>query len=305
MDKFLTICLHQVVGILYSVAEIASIGILMVSAVLTTVGLVRFSIFLVRAVVSTSGLVNSLNLVTEDIELPVDGGMREHTAVYRDDSTISAFTLGWFKPRIYLSTGLINKFDKDALDIVLCHEQGHVDRRDPLKSVIAGAVSELFWYVPLVKSGVERLRLKAEVACDGYAVAVGHDPMVVAKTLLNVAEAVPSRATVLAFGAVKSQLEVRVRALLGENILGSIRIPVGVVLASILIVGMILMASMAVISAQVDPGGSFSVIQSTIGSCDEGHGEGDLLIRLGIECPHCGPDTYEDPVTGPPTCHSS
>jgi len=308
MEKLLTFCLHQLLGVFYSISEWATLTILAVSSVLLTVGLFRMSVYLVKTLTSTNRLICSLgDLVTERrISLDCGSGMQQIPVnVISSDEKRAAFSMGWLKPAIYMTSALIESSTPPALDIILRHELSHCRRRDPLRIMLLNAVSELLWFVPVIKPQVDNWTLAAEMACDKSALDAGHDKLDVAKVLVELA-APPILAghhASPALSSIRDHLEFRVKSLLGENSFKSARIRPGLIIASLLIVSSILISSTAVITVSMDPGGQVTMLQQTVGACTYGHHESDFLSNFGIECPHCGPSVYETETASPPMCH--
>lgn len=84
----------------------------------------------------------------------------------KDDNARTAFTHGLLRPRVYISTGLLKGFDRDEVKAVLKHELHHRRRRDPFKFLILSILSDSFFYIPLVKELVKRVRAKREHDAD-------------------------------------------------------------------------------------------------------------------------------------------
>src|SRR5689334_17224014 len=59
-----------------------------------------------------------------------------------------AFTLGFLRPRIVISDGLIALLDERELACVLAHERHHARRRDPLRRALMQAVGDGLWFLP-------------------------------------------------------------------------------------------------------------------------------------------------------------
>lgn len=77
----------------------------------------------------------------------------------------------WFRrPRICLSTGLIQRLTDDELRAVLLHERYHLRQRDPLRLVIARYFAAGLYVVPVVAELVEYYTVQKEVAADHDAV---------------------------------------------------------------------------------------------------------------------------------------
>jgi beta-lactamase regulating signal transducer with metallopeptidase domain len=309
MEKITTICFHKLLEIVYLVSETAVIAIQVVAFGLVAIGLVRASIFLTRTLISTSRLIDYLARVTlrQDIaELLATPDFSAEVNIIPENRYEAAFTLGWLKPRIYLTSGLIENLDPESLDIVIRHELGHCRRRDPLKHMILEAGSEILWFVPLVRKYVDRFKLLSEVACDMAAVKGGHDRLDVAKTLTSLAE---NPAWIIqtprpAMSSVNDNLELRVRSLLGENLKYLIQLPRKAIIISSLIVSLIFLSTSAVLAARYDSSGFVKNINTTAESCDKGHPEADFLAGMGIICPHCGTGSNKELSESAPTCHN-
>jgi len=82
-----------------------------------------------------------------------------------------AVTHGLLRPRILLSTGLVEALDAAELTAVLVHERHHLARRDPLRLLAAGLLAGYGWYLPLLRWWVQRLALRRELAADRAATA--------------------------------------------------------------------------------------------------------------------------------------
>ena len=81
-----------------------------------------------------------------------------------------AVTLGFFKPKIILSTGLINLLEDEELEAVLHHEQHHQVHKDPLKNFLLYLMASVMWYIPLLKWLQHQHKILTEVTADHYAV---------------------------------------------------------------------------------------------------------------------------------------
>jgi len=89
-----------------------------------------------------------------------------------------SFTYGAFTPRVAVSRGLVDSVSDDELDAVLEHERYHVLNLDPLKVVIARALSPAFFYIPALRDLRRRYIAGRELAADRRAVAAyGRRPL--------------------------------------------------------------------------------------------------------------------------------
>ena len=123
-----------------------------------------------------------------------------------------AFVVGLFRPRMYLSQGLLRTTDARDLESVMEHERSHIQRRDPLRRLIASL--GLAFHLPGIASAIERrLAATQESAADAEAARVLGDPPRIAEALVKLARLRVARLP-LAVGILGSDLEFRVRELL-------------------------------------------------------------------------------------------
>jgi Zn-dependent protease with chaperone function len=100
-----------------------------------------------------------------------------------------AFTIGLLRPRIYLSSGLIDLLDDDELLAVLCHELVHVQRRDNLWNWCVRLLRDITWFVPFIRRSWYLMVNSQDEACDVAAARYTDEPLVLARALVKVAEA--------------------------------------------------------------------------------------------------------------------
>lgn len=98
---------------------------------------------------------------------PLPGAARAYVV---DGDAPRAFCIGLLRPRIYLSRGAIAVLDDAEREAVLAHEVHHSRRRDPLRLLIARALGEGLFFLPVVRRLAERCAALAELAADEAAV---------------------------------------------------------------------------------------------------------------------------------------
>jgi Zn-dependent protease with chaperone function len=136
-----------------------------------------------------------------------------------------AFTVGWFRPAVYVAAELVEWLTPDELAAVLAHERAHLARRDPLRlSVLRFLGRTLFWLPALHRLAADASD-DAEITADDAA-AAGR-PLVLASAILALAHwrTPPAlvRATVGISGATTvgfyraDLLDRRIRRLAGEE----------------------------------------------------------------------------------------
>ncbi len=91
--------------------------------------------------------------------------------VFLDLPIAHAFCLGFWRPRIWLTAGLVNLLTNEELTAVLAHEAHHCRQRDPLRLLIGRTLKSAFFFLPLVSELAKAAELQQEVAADQAAIA--------------------------------------------------------------------------------------------------------------------------------------
>ncbi len=131
--------------------------------------------------------------------------------VYLDISTPRAFCLGFWRPHIWLTSGLVALLSDEELTAVLAHEAYHCRRRDPLRLLITRAIKSAFFFLPLVSYLAQAAELQQETAADQSAIRqVGDDlPLLCAlqKLLTHNTQMMPDGEAILtSFNATEARL---------------------------------------------------------------------------------------------------
>ncbi len=143
---------------------------------------------------------------------------RPATAGYDEVASEAPFavTAGLWRPRVYVTSGLLRLLDDTSRMAVLAHEAAHVRRRDPLTKLLAELLGA--FHVPKTRRALlADLSLACEQACDEEAAASIGDRTAVADALVKlgrlVSDASPTgTAAVARFG--EGSITARVHALL-------------------------------------------------------------------------------------------
>ncbi len=88
-----------------------------------------------------------------------------------EDATPFSFAYGLWRPRIAISTGLLDIASPEELDAVLEHERYHVRSLDPLKMLVAHSAPRAFFFLPALRDYRRRYLVGRELAADQRAVA--------------------------------------------------------------------------------------------------------------------------------------
>jgi len=88
-----------------------------------------------------------------------------------DSPSLYAFCYGFLKPRVCVTTGLVSALTPAELEAILLHERYHLVNHDPLKGLIARALSAGLFFVPILDELAERYCQGRELAADDAALA--------------------------------------------------------------------------------------------------------------------------------------
>jgi len=105
------------------------------------------------------------------------------------DERPRAFCAGPLRPRVYVTTGALERLDGSALDAVLAHERHHARRRDPLRLAAGRVIARALFYVPGIGGLVRRHQVLAELSADETAInAAPGSRAALARAMLSFAE---------------------------------------------------------------------------------------------------------------------
>ncbi len=199
-------------------AAIPGSTILAVGLLLAGVGFA--AVRLVRSLRSTRRVAARLaaapaSAVTERVAARAAGlGLPISPVVTELDDRPAAFTIGWLRPRVVVSTAVVEALTDAELDALLLHEAAHASRRDPLRLAIAGFCRDLLFFLP-ISHALFLLAAEAQERAADDAAAAAAGPLEVASALLAVLKLAGRRpAAGLATAAAGADPEARIRRLL-------------------------------------------------------------------------------------------
>lgn len=99
-----------------------------------------------------------LNLKNKATQVEISGRIK----VFRCEGSSSAFTFGFFPPKIYLPEGL----DEESEKMIILHERMHIRRGDYWIKLIASVLCIINWYNPLVWVAFYFFTRDQEASCD-------------------------------------------------------------------------------------------------------------------------------------------
>ena len=132
-----------------------------------------------------------------------------------------ALTHGLRRPRILLSTGLLDALSQPELAAVLAHERCHLRGRDPRRLLLTRMLSAYACYLPSAAHAANRAALRLELAADRAALAHA-DRTSVAAALLKLADTSTHRSVLATSPAMSRRgrdgwLRARIEQLEGEQ----------------------------------------------------------------------------------------
>lgn len=126
------------------------------------------------------------------------------------------FTLGWWKPQIYMTEGLKQHCSQDDLAVVITHEKAHSRRYDNIRLLLATVFTSVL-PKKFSKPILDDFHLMIESACDFEASALFGE-LKVAETLLKIQRLSPTQCTigssVISTAFTGSEVEQRIKALI-------------------------------------------------------------------------------------------
>lgn len=100
-----------------------------------------------------------------------------------------AFCAGLLRPRVFVSMGALAKMADREMHAVVAHEAEHATRRDPLRLLLARAVSDAFPFLPCLRRLATQQATLAELSADAAAVRAIGSRQALASALVAFGEA--------------------------------------------------------------------------------------------------------------------
>ncbi len=88
------------------------------------------------------------------------------------EPTPAVYCYGMLRPRVTITSGMLDRLDDAALMAVLAHERHHMRRRDPFRFVLLQAIAAPGATLPAIPALCDRLQTQMELAADRAALTV-------------------------------------------------------------------------------------------------------------------------------------
>lgn len=97
-------------------------------------------------------------------------GLTGNIQLVSSDEYPAPFTIGFWRPVIFLPQTMLDQLDRATLTVVLAHELAHIKRRDDLYILLQHIFGALFFFNPLIRYADRQLSESREMCCDHMAV---------------------------------------------------------------------------------------------------------------------------------------
>jgi len=169
----------------------------------------------------------------------------QNVNIFEADNLSAAFTTGFLKPEIFISSGMWKMLDEEERNSVIAHEYHHAVERDPLKIIILNFLSDMFFFVPLIKYLNKKFEESMEKSADDEVKRSGVNELSLASALLKVSSTGGLILPVASFANLdsKSLLESRVVRLIEPDRDRRLKIPRRIISATAILYFVLLISA--------------------------------------------------------------
>jgi Zn-dependent protease with chaperone function len=115
-----------------------------------------------------------------------------------DDDAPTAYCMGFVKPWVVVTSGLVERLTEPSLRAVLAHETSHRRRRDPFRSALATSVARGLFFVPSLRDLAAATLAENEISADAKAIGLVGRGNLVTGLLAVVGHPVPAGSAAIA-----------------------------------------------------------------------------------------------------------
>ncbi|WP_042196091.1 M56 family metallopeptidase [Paenibacillus camerounensis] len=102
-----------------------------------------------------------------------------------NEPEMTAMTVGFFRPTIVLSTALIERFNEQELEAIICHEYYHYKSFHPLQLFMMHLTADALAFLPVIKQVFRHYQIWMELLADRYAIKRMGNEIPIAQVLLT------------------------------------------------------------------------------------------------------------------------
>lgn len=151
----------------YNLVTYAMIAFIVHMLLIAIIRLIQQYMRLTRFKASIKSL--QLHRLTEELEETFTVSPRASMIVIDHEQPL-AFTMGFRKPIIVLSSGLVELLEERELEAVIAHEAFHRRNFDALKLFILQLISQSIWFIPLTRWSYANYKIMCELQADEHAI---------------------------------------------------------------------------------------------------------------------------------------
>lgn len=105
-------------------------------------------------------------------------GITVEEIVYTAQPDAFSFCMGWLRPRIVVSVGLLEQVSASELTAILAHERHHQQQRDPLRLLVMMLIKSILYPLPAIHDFHHTFLTLIEIEADEAAIRVSGRPTV-------------------------------------------------------------------------------------------------------------------------------
>jgi len=137
-----------------------------------------------------------------------------------------ALTMRFFRPRIVVSTGLLQLLDTSEFEALIRHEIFHMKHKDPLKTFMMVVCSSVLWYVPILKWCTKQYKAAREVLADSSAIEAMGSAESLGSALLKLLRKQTVRHPFTYASFAEPSINIRIKYLIDQEVGLALRLPV-------------------------------------------------------------------------------
>ncbi|MCZ8522089.1 MULTISPECIES: M56 family metallopeptidase [Paenibacillus] len=145
-----------------------------------------------------------------------------------------ALTMGLFRPKIVLSTGLMQMLELGELEAIVHHERFHLKHRDPLKTLLMSGCANILWYIPILNWSSKQYVAAREVLADASAIRTTGEPGNLGSALLKLLKRNQVRSYAFAYASfAETSINYRIQQLIDPQAVQALQLPLKRIMVSL------------------------------------------------------------------------
>lgn len=201
------------------VVSVACLLIAVIAASLAVFGITRFVISQIRItrILGRSQTITDGQAAKLLKQLLIRGNIKQPVRLLSSDDVSEPAATGVLRWTIVLPGGLPSRLSDSELSALLCHELGHLVRRDTFWLLLGRLISALLPWQLLNFVAIQKWQQSAEMECDEWALSSNVEALTLARVLTNVAAWKTGNRLSVGLPATAPPLSLRVEALLNRS----------------------------------------------------------------------------------------